>query len=196
MVKIPYKTEELRLEAEREYAKTSAQLDQWAEENPSDISPEMIIAMKALLVDDERLQRKVVTAYLRRRLIRDRIEADDKDPFYDSEEAELLRNPRVVRMIEQAAELGSDWQQLLSEALAMPGAEWPKYQATPDWVAGALADSQLQKDSVHIIEMNPDRDHTEYRQLMDVVYGGARALMDRHWGMPIDDDDDDDGEDD
>jgi|GEM_PF-5354839 len=185
MVEVPYKRKKDRKKAKREDKLARAQLDEWeASSNQPDISPEMIVALKELLRGDLTTQTNVVVAQVKDIVVDRRLEILNDEDECDAEEIELLQNPKVVELIRLAAYHGSEWGRGLTKGLAMSGAEWPKHHSNPDWVAGALARNELQKRNASIIEGNPELDWTEHQRLMDIVYGGVRALMDRHWDMP------------
>lgn len=187
MVEVPFKREKDRRKFEKQQAAFDDEIQRHADKNPSRVSPEMVIAIKDLLEGDRELQSDVVAAQLGDLLVDGRLAVLEDDMRGDSEEVELLRNPRVAHMIREAAYLGSSWQQGLAMGLAMPGAEWPLGHTPPDWVAGVLANSEMQQRNANLVEHNPQLDWTEHERLMSIVYGGVQALRDRYWGMPVDD---------
>lgn len=139
------------------------------------LNGDQVIAMKGLFQDrgsgGENLQHMVVAEIVTGMLVEDSLADDEDSLFYDEEEAELLRNPKVVEMIQQAAYLGSHWHQGLIEGIALPGSEWPEYTTPPATFAEPLKRPEVAAFLRNLISSNPAYDFSKHIKRIETVIG-------------------------
>ena len=127
------------------------------------LNNEQVVAFKALMQDKligEILQREVVV-----KLVEDAIAEMPSD-----DHVELLKNPKVVQLMAQAAFLAVNYQQVLIHAINEPDAQWPEGYTPPATFVDALRSDEATETILQIKAIN-DLDFSQTDELYSVVTG-------------------------
>lgn len=145
--------------------------------NPEDqLTPQRVDALKRLgkTAAGEKIESIIVANIVEELLVDGVLDLHDSEEIgyaVDPETEALLRNPRVVSLIGEAAYLGSHWQQLFERARELPGGEWPEYMTPPATLAEHLGNIEIVQHLDGLRRLNPDYDFSEQTSLFELASG-------------------------